>query len=566
MLLVPAFNLSDPDSWKIMKDLRTCIMNRRAFLYGAGALGATFTLRPFDFSQTNSLARRPLNLSALPKFVDPLPVPNVLTHDELRPSPIDAKSQIPYYRLHMREGEVKLHRDLKPARIWGFNSTLPGPTLETRGGQGVLVEWVNELPTRHFLPIDHNLEGAEADKPEVRTVVHLHGGRVPPESDGYPERWLVPGKSNMCFYPNDQEAATLWYHDHAMGINRLNIYAGLFGLFLIRDQFEDGLGLPKDKYEIPLMLCDRQLDQGGQLFYPVSPDPKAPWVPEAFGDAYLVNGKLWPFLDVECRLYRFRILNAANGRFFHLELSNQMEFEQIASDQGLLSAPVAVKQLTLAPGERADVLIDFSKIPGEKIVLSSDNLPFMQFRIASHTTAVAAAIPKTLRPVARTPESRAVKTRELLLEETVDAADNPTIMLLNRKRWMDPVTEDPDLGSTEIWSLINGTDDSHPIHLHLVRFQVLDRQNFYVANYLRKRELKFTGPRVAPEPNEMGWKDTVRAEAGMVTRIIVKFDGYPGRYVWHCHILEHGDNEMMRPYEIRATQAHKLSCTPPLES
>ncbi len=522
-------------------------------MYGAGALGTAYTVLPLNFVQRGLVTRRALNLNTLAKFVDPLPVPGVLQHDELRPSPLDPKFQIPYYRLHMREAETKLHRDLKPTHIWGFNSTLPGPTFEARSGQGILVEWMNELPTRHFLPVDHNLEGAEADKPEVRTVIHLHGGRVPPESDGYPEHWFVPGKSSVCFYPNNQDAATLWYHDHAMGINRLNVYAGLFGLFLIRDEFEDGLGLPSGKCEIPLILCDRQLDQDGQLLYPVSPDPKAPWVPEAFGDAYLVNGRIWPFLDVERRPYRFRILNAANGRFFHLELSNQMEFQQIGSDQGLLSTPVAATQLTLAPGERADVIMDFSKTPHENIVLNNDNLGLMQFRVASRATVSAAAIPKTLRPVMRMPETEATKTRELLLEETVDAADNPTIMLLNRKRWTDPVTEDPALGSTEIWSLVNGTDDSHPIHLHLVRFQVLDRQNFYVANYLRKRELKFTGPPVPPEANELGWKDTVRAEAGMVTRIIVRFDGYAGRYVWHCHILEHGDNEMMRPYEIRAT-------------
>lgn len=526
-------------------------MNRREFLCRAGALGATFTTFPFIFGESKAPRQRPLDVSALPKFVDLLPRPTTLQREELRPSPADAKSQVPYYRLHMREGESKLHRDLKPTRIWGFNSTFPGPTLEARSGQGVFVEWTNELPSSHFLPIDHNLAGAEPDKPEVRSVVHLHGGRVPPESDGYPEHWFVPGKSSVCFYPNNQEAATLWYHDHAMGINRLNIYAGLFGLFLIRDEFEDGLGLPSGQYEIPLILCDRQLDQDGQLLYPVSPDPKAPWVPEVFGDVLLVNGKIAPFLEVEARAYRFRILNAANGRFFRLALSHQMAFQQIASDQGLLAAPIPTTQLTLAPGERADVVVDFSKNAGEKILLNNDSSGIMQFRVARKSIAPGFAMPAVLRPATRMAETEATKTRELLLEETVDAADNPTIMLLNRKRWMDPVTEDPVLGSTEIWSLVNGTDDSHPIHLHLVRFQVLDRRNFYVAHYLRKRELKFTGPAVPPEANEMGWKDTVRAEPGMVTRIIVHFDGYAGRYVWHCHILEHGDNEMMRPYEIR---------------
>jgi spore coat protein A len=526
-------------------------MNRREFLYRAGTLGATFTAFPFIFGGDTTVPRHPLDVNALASFVDPLPRPSVLKHEELRLSPADSKSQVPYYGLHMRASESKLHRDLKPTRIWGFNSTFPGPTLETRSGQGVFVEWINELPSSHFLPIDHNLAGAEPDKPEVRSVVHLHGGRVPPESDGYPEHWFVPGKSIVCFYPNNQEAATLWYHDHAMGINRLNIYAGLFGLFLIRDDFEDGLGLPSGQYEIPLVLCDRQLDQDGQLLYPVSPHPKAPWVPEVFGDVFLVNGKIAPFLEAEARPYRFRILNAANGRFFHLAFSNQMEFQQIASDQGLLAAPVPTRQLTLAPGERADIVVDFSKNAGEKIIFRNDNLSVMQFRVTSKTMAAVAAFPATLRPITRMAETEATKTRELLLEETDDAADNPTIMLLDRKRWVDPVTEDPALGSTEIWSLVNGTDDSHPIHLHLVRFQVLDRRNFYVAHYLRKRELKFTGPAVPPEANEMGWKDTVRAEPGMVTRIMVRFDGYPGRYVWHCHILEHGDNEMMRPYEIR---------------
>jgi len=524
--------------------------SRREFLYKTGAATVAACTRANLFAEIASAQTRPLDARTLAPFVDRLPISAVLSPEGLRPSPLDATAKLPYYRLSMRQAEAKLHRDLQPTRFWGFNSSLPGPTIETRGGQAVLVEWVNDLPTSHFLPIDHALEGAEADKPAVRAVVHLHGGRVPPESDGYPENWFVPGKSSVAFYPNNQDAATLWYHDHAMGINRLNSYAGLFGLYLIRDTVEDGLGLPAGKYEIPLVFFDRQLDPAGQLLYPVAPDPKHPWVPEVFGDALLVNGKLTPYCEVEPRPHRLRVLNAANGRFFHLAFTNQLPFQQIGSDQGLLAAPVRVNLLTLAPGERADLIVDFSAHAGENLVLKSDHLPAMQFRVAAKSSTAVGAVPQSLRPIARTPESEAVKTRELLLEETVDAADNPTLMLLDRKRWMDPVSEDPALGSTEIWSIVNGTDDSHPIHLHLVRFQVLDRRTFFVMNYRRKRELKFTGPPVPPEPNEMGWKDTVRADAGMVTRIIVRFDGYPGRYVWHCHILEHGDNEMMRPFEV----------------
>jgi spore coat protein A, manganese oxidase len=533
-----------------MTDLRSYLINRREFLYRAGALTAAISTPSALYGHRMPTSSRSFDATKLAPFVDPLQVPALLQAEGVRPHPAEAKTNIPYYRLSMRQAEVKLHRDLMPTRIWGFNSAFPGPTLEARSGQPIIVEWANDLPALHLLPIDHNLEGAEAHKPLVRSVVHLHGGRVPAESDGYPENWFVPGKSSVCFYPMQQDAATLWYHDHAMGINRLNSYAGLFGLFLIRDAFEEELGLPAGKFEIPLILCDRLLDQEGQLFYPVSPDPKMPWVPEVFGDAALVNGKISPFCEVEARPYRLRLLNAANGRFFHLAFANQLEFQQIGSDQGLLAAPVSTRMLTLAPAERADVIVDFSANGGENIVLKSDALSMMQFRVSRRPSVSVAALPKTLRTVVRTPESDAVRTRELLLEETVDPADNPTIMLLNRTRWMAPVTENPSLDSVEIWSLVNGTEDSHPIHLHLVRFQILDRRNFFVMNYLRKRELKFTGPPVPPDPNEMGWKDTVRAEPGMVTRIIVRFEGYAGRYVWHCHILEHGDNEMMRPYDV----------------
>ena len=175
----------------------------------------------------------------------------------MRPLPSAPKAKLPYYRLAARPTEMKIHRDLKPTRFWSFAGAVPGPTLETRSGEGFLVEWANQLPQQHFLPIDHRLHGAEAGKPEVRTVAHMHGAFVGPESDGYPEDWIVPGKSALYHYPNQQDPAMLWYHDHAMGINRLNIYAGLFGLTFVRDNVEDGLNLPSGKYEVPLTLFDR---------------------------------------------------------------------------------------------------------------------------------------------------------------------------------------------------------------------------------------------------------------------------------------------------------------------
>ena len=161
--------------------------------------------------------RTQLNTSSLAQFVDQLPLPEIASPSGHRPNPDNPAVQLPYYHVAMRQFENKVHRDLKPTRLWGYASSSPGPTFETRSGQGLLVEWVNELPGDHFLPIDHSIHGAEADKPEVRTVVHLHGAKAPPESDGYPENWYVRGKSAICHYPNRQDGTMLWYHDHALG-------------------------------------------------------------------------------------------------------------------------------------------------------------------------------------------------------------------------------------------------------------------------------------------------------------------------------------------------------------
>jgi spore coat protein A, manganese oxidase len=503
--------------------------------------------------------RTQLNASSLAQFVDPLPIPEIAKSSELRPSPADPAVKLPYYRMPMRQFESKIHRDLKPTRQWGYGASSPGPTFETRSGQGLLVEWANELPVSHFLPIDHSIHGAEADKPEVRTVVHLHGAKTMADSDGYPENWFVPGKSAICHYPNRQDAAMLWYHDHALGINRLNVFAGLVGAFFVRDELEDALELPRGKYEIPLVLFDRMFDLESQLNYPVSGDPKKPWTPEVFGDAILVNGKLFPYLEVEPRKYRFRILNAANGRFFHLSLSNGQASYQIGTDQGLLPAPVRTERVGLAPGERADLIVDFSAAAGQNIVMNNDvAFTVMQFRVSramSRGAGDGKGLPAVLRPVPKITESSAVKTRTLSLVEVDDPVQRPMTMLLNNTHWSMPVTENPVLDSTEIWELLNTTDDAHPIHLHLVRFQILDRRRFDVANYwMTAGKVRYTGEATPPEPGEAGWKDTVRADPGMVTRIIIRFEGFPGRYVWHCHLLEHEDNEMMRPFDVIAAK------------
>ena len=501
------------------------------------------------------VVRPTLDPNELMPFVDPLPIPEVLRSSESRTSPDDPNAKLPFYRLPIREIQNKIHRDVKPTRFWGIGGTVPGPTIEAQSGNGILVEWANELPKAHFLPIDRHIHGAESDKPDVRTVIHLHGAKAPADSDGYPENWYVPGKSAVYHYPNQQDAALLWYHDHTLGINRLNVFAGLMGLYIVRDKQEEALNLPNGKYEIPLVLFDRMFDPDGQLYYPVSPYPEQPWIPEFFGNAILVNGKLLPFLEVEPRKYRFRILNAANSRFFHLTLPNGQNFYHIGSDQGLLSAPVTSQQLTLAPGERADIVVDFADHAGEQIVVTNDGtVPVMQLRVGKNKMTDPSSLPKELRPIHRIAESESVKTRTLSLLEIDDLRGDPAYMLLNNAHWNMPVTETPALNSIEIWELMNTTDDTHPIHLHLVRFQILDRQRFDGFAYANQNVLRYRGAAIPPEASEAGWKDTVRADPGMITRIIIPFEGYTGRYVWHCHILEHEDNEMMRPFDVVAAK------------
>lgn len=525
-------------------------ITRREFLQRSSlTMGAAWT-HQMHHQRPEVHARPALDAGALAPFVDPLPIPPIAKSSEIRPNPAKAAANIPYYKIGIRAFETQVHRDMKPTRMWGFGGMFPGPTFDLPSGQEVLVEWANELPQKHFLPIDHTLHGAEKDKPEVRVVSHLHGGKVPAKSDGYPEDWVVPGKSLIYHYPNEQDAAMLWYHDHAMGINRLNIFAGLAGAYILRDKTEEALPLPSGKYEIPLVLCDRLFDKDGQLYYPVSDKSEMPWTPEFFGDANLVNGKLFPFLEVEPRKYRFRVLNASNGRFYRLSLPNKKTFHQIGTDQGLLPAPLALQKIVIAPGERLDLIIDFRDCEGSKIVLTDDAAPVMQFRVAQATTKDDSVLPATLRPLERLQESAAIKTRQLSLDEVDDLVANPVKMLLNGTEWHALVTENPALGSTEIWSFVNPTDDSHPIHLHLVRFQILDRRKFETFGFVARQQLRFTGPPVPPDASEAGWKDTVRADPGMVTRIIVRFEGYAGRYVWHCHILEHEDNEMMRPFDV----------------
>jgi spore coat protein A len=524
-------------------------------------------------------------VNGLQQFVDPLPIMPVL-----RPSP----NQVTH--IHMQQAFQKVHRDLPPTKIWGFNGIWPGPTIEVRSGVPVKIKYHNDaLPTTHPLPVDFTLHGSEADKPQVRNVVHLHGAKILPESDGYPEAWISPDgvtgpvlfNPNPFVYPNDQQSTMLWYHDHTLGITRLNMIMGLAGAYLIRDAVEDSLNIPKGQFEIPLLIQDRLFNADGSLLYPVADGGTHQfWIPEFFGDTMCVNGKVWPVLDVEPRRYRFRMLNACNARFLNMTVvrtdSNGTPhgmagpiFHVIGTDGGLLPAPVAQTTLLQAPAERLDVILDFTGKGGQFFVLKNDApAPFpgggevvpteiMMFRVSKPLSSRdTTTIPQVLNPASLNFNPNHVnRTRDVVLTELDRASDGfPIIGLLDNKNWDDPVTEDPKAGSTEVWNMINDTGDGHPKHIHLVQFQILSRQPFDQDTFDNTGQLVFTAPPQAPAPEEQhAFKDVVKAYPGTVTKLAMKFDlptgthvipGHRYKYVWHCHILEHEDNEMMRPMDI----------------
>ena len=538
---------------------------RRVFLKTSATAAAGIFAFPFVPGLRAAKPTRPLDPRRLKKFIDPLPLPGVLP-------PVGSLQGALLYEVTMTGFAQRLHSALPPTYLWGYNGSFPGPTIEARTGEPIYVRWINQLPTRHFLPVDFTVHGANMGEPEVRAAVHLHGGHVPPETDGGPEAWFTPGQAATLWYPNAQHAAPLWYHDHALGITRLNVYAGLAGLYLLRDGVESRLDLPGGEYEVPLVIQDRMFNSDGSLFYPVSdlpvsPQHPGPWVPEFFGDTILVNGKIWPHLAVEPRRYRFRIYNGSNARFYRLALSSGQPFTLIGAEAGLFEHPVEVTQILLAPAERADVVVDFSSLRGRTLVLTNDaNAPFpdgdpvnggtaqiMQFRVTKPLNGFdTSEVPAFLRTVPRIPVQSAAVVRDISIREFKDEDEEPILAQLGDRDYDDPVLETPTLGTAEIWRFINTTGDTHPIHLHLVQFQVLDRQPFDVDTYLNTspRQIVFTGPARAPEATEAGWKDTVQANPGEVTRIIARFEDLVGRYVYHCHILEHEDNEMMRPFDV----------------
>jgi FtsP/CotA-like multicopper oxidase with cupredoxin domain len=557
----------------------------------------------------------------LAPFADALPVPRRLV----------AAQQSGRLSVPIRAGLHRFHRDLPESAIWGYDGTVPGPTIEAERGQPVTVQWLNELDAP--LPVAVTIAPTATDASGVpvqcvpglsggtpdpnaaalagHAVVHLHGALVPAPYDGWAENLFAPGQDAVFHYPMGQRAALHWYHDHVMGVTRFDVYAGLAGLWIIRDQRERELGLPEGPpFEVPLLIQDRNfgLDGSGrltgQLVHKTDPD-----VMEAFPPFTVVNGKVWPLLEVQPATYRFRVLNGSNARTYRLVLLRDGEPElsritQIGTDHGLLRTPALLPPdgLVLASAERADLLADFSDLkPGSELTLVNtaaapfDGAPFpasnarnaadpsgmlpyphvMRFRVVPGPVTrqtVPGELATDYRPPAPDALASAPRRAIALVERELDGQPNmltmrellivgddhtgPVVTVTDGEQttryraaaahFEDATTFFPVLGRYEVWQLINLTDDTHPIHVHLDPFQILSRRpiRYQIPDHgiedlaisaavTLERDPDDELPHTIDD-NERGLKDTVRVNPHEIAQIAVRFTTYSGRYMYHC--------------------------------
>jgi spore coat protein A len=495
-------------------------MTRRQLLHVGMAGAASLVLGgcSVSFGEGDLIGRLAHSTAPLPEPFDvPLPVPPVL-------APVRSEGGVDVYEIVQQERRAEILPGLTTP-IWGYNGIFPGPTIEARRGQTVVVRQRNELP--------------------VPVSVHVHGGVTPPESDGYPTDLILPGETKEYVYPLQQRAATLWYHDHRMDFTGPQVYRGLAGFFIIDDDQEQALPLPAGEKAIPLLLADRAFREDGSFFYP-SRDPSLqgePGVDDEFrdgvlGDVILVNGAPWPFLEVSATRYRFRILNASNARRYALELDppprEGSSFVQVGSDGGLLAGPVAHHRLPISPAERFDVVIDFAQYAvGDHVTLMNrfgdgSTAQVMQFRVVRQERDDS-AIPAQLAQFEQLDPAGAGETRRFRFHSG-DVHGHRGWIIDGEPFRLETIAARPHLDAVEIWELRGNTH--HPIHLHLVHFQVLSRGGG------------------SPAAHDVGWKDSVNLDAGEEVRVIARFSGYRGKYVFHCHNLEHEDMAMMANFEV----------------
>jgi FtsP/CotA-like multicopper oxidase with cupredoxin domain len=477
----------------------------------------------------------------------------------------------------------QFHRDLGVARTWSYGAQgYLGPTIEAQVRQPIKLEFDNSLGAHLFAKdVDTSLDGAsEEDRTKPRVSVHLHGAVTPPDMDGHPEDTFLPSSSKTYRHENAQQATNLWYHDHAMGITRLNVVAGLAGMYFLRDEFDTGtskntLGLPSGDFEVPLILADRRFHDDGSLnFRTVRYVPEGHWEGGMIGDRMTVNGVVSPYFRVARGRYRFRVLNASNARGYNLFFTNRMPFWVIGNDGGLLDIPALTTSVLLTPGERADLIVDFSFLgKGERVELTNDHQESAEVAAATEAQVLrdlvrfvgtgergdTATLPDQLRGGPRQParlasiselttglrddagkllHSALTPPRRRVVSLTQDPAMTwpPVSMGLNNLCYNDDPIVMPRQGAVELWEVVNSSLEDHPIHLHLVNMRILNRQSFDVNSYLganpRPKQGIYWAPPAdlflngAPEPPavwESGPKDTVRCPQNMVTRFLVRF-------------------------------------------
>jgi spore coat protein A len=559
---------------------------RRRFLRHAANVGTLVLLWPLRIPVARAAAGRGRRLT---KYAQPLPLPGA---GIVVASPSGTNA----YSFSQTQISRQLHPELPPTPIWAYDdgSGLAGQAgsfgmaIVANSGTPLNVSFTHGLPATYpsWIPVDTRLTPLGD---QVRLMTHLHGGFVAAASDGNPSvtpYGFGPGDTQHVYYTNQlpqMPASLLWFHDHGLGTTRLNVFAGLAGAYILRDAFDTGaepnpIGIPGGAYEIPLVVQDRQFNPDGTFLYPTSAIEGVTWIGEYFGDVMLVNGKVWPYLEVEPRMYRLRILNGCNARILSLDVGGPALW-QIGAEGGLFDLPVAMKHLVLAPAERADVLIDFSKFAGQTLVVKnhkpqrpvSNPAPqlesVMQIRVGTTVTHPGpSAIPSVL-PGRKADLHDPLVTRYITLNE-IDPEEVEWYLNLNGVRFDNGfATETPRVGTVEDWVFINMTGDTHPMHMHLVTFQVIGRTPFdaeaFEAAYSGTNGVPggldptpfATGPMRPAEPEERGFKDTVKANPGEFTTIRAKFElpngvEAPQDYVYHCHIVEHEDNDMMRPFAV----------------
>ena len=730
------------------------MVTRREFLKVSAATGAAAYLAARGRFLQRVFAQQgtPLPGSAIPQFIQPLPLLEVaggpmetiiagtdeieLFMQETQASILPPSFILPNGQPYTGTWTWSYRYQDEPVEPVG---TYIGPVIVAARGAPTQIKFVNNLTAQHIFwrewtdqtlhwadPLHDGanmcMMDAEPDEPPegycedhyfgpIPAVPHLHGGEQPPEIDGGPEQWFTADGNcvgsayysmdgltpkNYCIYryPNVQEAAPLWFHDHLLGGTRINVYAGLAGAYVLTDPelslptglhpvgLRQGESGPVD-YLIPLVLQDRMFDTDGQLYFPnFGLNPEHPyWIPEFVGDTIVVNGKTWPYLNVEPRRYRFLLINGSNARTYELFLSNPVtkaagpSIWQIETDGGYLDVPIGIKprtrpldKLRVLPGERAGFIIDFSGFESQPLLLhNTARTPYpkgetpqgstlgqiMLFRVGTSSSYSpdlsydpASGVP--LRPPmirlvdptagALAPGVSYTVRRQLTLNEVenpeptvigdITYPGGPLEVLVNNTKWSglqevngdfksrdeddftelngNFLSELPDEGATELWEIVNLTADAHPIHTHLTQFQLLNRQNFNRNKYEPVYDAAFPdgdfmpaygppksydyyapilggnpdvspylqGPARPPDANEAGWKDTVMAPPGMVTRFVVRFAPFDtpigetksyafnphsdlSPYVWHCHIIDHEDNEMMRPYAVNSSGAER---------